>query len=883
MAVNVETYFHPQQWKKHEAFSKIKSEIHICATKNMAEGIKERYRNDDDKEFQYIFTIHQIINKIFQNWHKPERSLEQYLSLSRIISSIPGSQNLKDAFRNNTSELLDTIRFLVFCGVQPESLKKVSGLTKKEEFFFNVWYMLEKQDSIYDDFRRLLRGQWKVNTIHQHLNAILQRRFKREEDICLEIPEFKQKIILHGFYFITPEQQVFLKLLERAGFELVFFQFYDGRFPKTFDFSKAFISQRFGWTDQWNIPEREKTQETIASRFLQSFEEGTHDSWREERKVIAYESFFDFLHNVIMKHYPVGNQNKEDNNGAQIIATNADILNEMLVQYYPERFAESRNFLNYPVGQFIVKIHDMLQGKRLILNVEILMVCFSSGWLTDKRTNQNARDYTFDLEQLLPFFSDCVFSDEWLQRIEDLLTQYNNILPLFESEGDNRVVESIRSPFSKLGHLSLKKERVEQILSFFLLLQEMAENLFDFSNNGASIHEHFQRLSRLMKEHNPVANNVLLQKEEKELIQKINKKISLIDDTHQFLYQDIGKAIQFYLSGKFSDEEDFFIKPFIEVDGEAFKQHKRKVYLTGLDEQGLPLSEFTIPWPLQEQTFSSMANIHQVLEMNELRNNSVKAISRYLLFITLEFLWDGEMELSWIRNFLDRENLQPAVYVQYLNMDVEPHKFQMKQGEISPFNNFDFSTYKTDEIAIKNAIEELKYEDILAEYELCPRRFYFGYVLGRYPVFSDEFIYQFIFSEIIRVVKRYTRDTDEVVIEMVSELFPQWTTYQKENMATASLGFVKKSRDKRDQLVGNITISEMRKNFQFPGLTMKRRTEIYEAVSSKKEKMIEEIQEQNTAISTIMEAKPDYHCRYCPFLDLCPDGNYAVDGNGKNK
>ena len=65
--------------------------------------------------------------------------------------------------------------------------------------------------------------------------------------------------------------------------------------------------------------------------------------------MIAYDSFFDFLHQVIIKHYPIGvKRNLQEKKDFELVATNADILNELLVQYYPEDFADKRNFLNYP-------------------------------------------------------------------------------------------------------------------------------------------------------------------------------------------------------------------------------------------------------------------------------------------------------------------------------------------------------------------------------------------------------------------------------------------------------------------------------------------------------------------------------------------------------
>lgn len=78
-----------------------------------------------------------------------------------------------------------------------------------------------------------------------------------------------------------------------------------------------------------------------------------------KKEVIRYNTFFEFLNDVIIPNYPIGEtEDDKDKNKdkVQIIATNADMLNEILVQYYPNKFAERRNFLQYPIGQFISKI-----------------------------------------------------------------------------------------------------------------------------------------------------------------------------------------------------------------------------------------------------------------------------------------------------------------------------------------------------------------------------------------------------------------------------------------------------------------------------------------------------------------------------------------------
>lgn len=226
---------------------------------------------------------------------------------------------------------------------------------------------------------------------------------------------------------------------------------------------------------------------------------------------------------MIVNHFPIGSRNNKRKD-VEIIATNADILNQILSQYYPEKFAGRRNSLNYPVGQFILKLHEMYHDGELILNVDILMGVFSSDWLSDKKTGENARDYTSDLQGFYLFFNGCEFVDDWLERMDALIDQYEKLLPLFEKEGNSRVVESVRSPFSRIGYLSFDKNRAQQIRRFFLPLKDMATNLFDTSEDGETINIHFQRLENLMRKNNPI-DRALLKKKKKRLYGDCSKNI----------------------------------------------------------------------------------------------------------------------------------------------------------------------------------------------------------------------------------------------------------------------------------------------------------------------------------------------------------------------
>src|SRR5699024_6822053 len=149
--------------------------------------------------------------------------------------------------------------------------------------------------------------------------------------------------------------------------------------------------------------------------------------------------------------------------------------------------------------------------------------------------------------------------------------------------------------------------------------------------------------------------------------------------------------------------------------------------------------------------------------------------------------------------------------------------------------------------------------------------------LNRYPVFEDEFIHQFIYSQVIKTVKMSTNFNDNEVITMVGEAFPQWTKFKKENQARKTLSYRWKKVPRSS--VEGIKISQLRTNFQFPGWRDVDRDSNYKEVISKKSSILEKIEKPENHL-IIPEAKPGKYCRYCPYLDYCKDGLYPVDGGG---
>lgn len=843
--VKVYTYTDPKNWVYHPEFHSMKNAVHICATSNMCKGILHAYGD----KFASVMTVRKYLQKVFKDWYSPEKKVQQYLSFSKSLRDLNFTNPLlKQAFRKNNEELLNSIRMLVQAGVRPEDFNLVKGMTEKEKEFQRVWQNYELIDQSLNNHREILLNCDRYGEI------IEQAVEKKLEGLV---------IYLHGFYFITPEQQIFFKFLQRQGLELRFFQYYNPRFPNTFDFIRNFINEDFQWSSNWEIPHSQENgkQEIIAEQFLEAYEARVGQKFDSKYKIINYNTFFDFLQSVIIPSYPLDEEFKVKKN-VKIFATNAEEINELLQMYYPSLDKKNRSFLSHPLGRFLMNIHKVYQDCNMCLTGDLLSELFSSGWLVDERTFEKATDYTYDLQQILPYFDGCHLLDEWLERIKVLLIQKQEIEHKFKSASSSRKDRSISSPFNKLSYYSIETERVSQIKDFIVGIRLLVDDLFIPSEETNTIDDHFKRLIRMMQRRK--TSSAFTDDIEKNLIDELLNRLNHIDDTSEFLYEDIQPALFLYLNGKFDDsgsKEQKIITDFLELDGEIFKENDEVVYFTGLDEHSLPLGQIDLPWPLQLSAFEQLSEQHLALQLHLNRNASVKENSRFLFYIALNFIPQKNLKLSWISNMLDRQDLNAALYTRQLHMDVRPYVNGQLENEEGSHMEIELEDIKEDEL--QEAWKSLNAPGMLAEYQLCPKRFYYSYIADEYPVFNDDFQHGFIFSEIYKLAAGVENRGIKEVLNEVGHLFPQWKRYKKESIAHDSHDFRYKFEINQSQ--------KMLYNQYFPGLKDKDKKPLFEhdvshikAILLSKEK-------------TTLESKPGYNCRFCPHRNYCVDVQYSVD------
>ncbi|MGL4403507.1 MAG: hypothetical protein ACRCTS_07295, partial [Fusobacteriaceae bacterium] len=375
----------------------------------------------------------------------------------------------------------------------------------------------------------------------------------------------------------------------------------------------------------------------------------------------------------------------------------------------------------------------------------------------------------------------------------DILTSiHEEIINDYLSSEEDRVIKGIETPFSKFAYLDMPKQRVGEVLFFVEKIKELAENLFAKDKKSKIIKNHFDKMREILEKMSSVIEEETVLSEEKEILKELLNKMESIDSESEALIGDLTQAISLYLSGGFSVEDDIFVKNFRDMDGETFIPDIRR-FITCLDKDSFPIPEPKLPWPLSEKSYRNLSEGYPQLKYTLYRKESIKPISRYLFYNMLEFLNPNLTEMSWIESILDRKDLKENMYSAQLGMKkISKEKNETNQGKEAKTREIGLNS---DNSTLKESLKKLNsHEDPKAEYKVCHRRFYYGYILNSYPVFSDQFHHKFLFGHLVKLLYNgipsgNVMESDrKTIFENLSPIFPQWNGYQKNMMVYQNTG-----------------------------------------------------------------------------------------------
>lgn len=812
--------------------------------------------NDENFEVTEFQTFAKAIDEV---WNSDQSKFTEMILLSEFMRGKLDSAGEDEKLRNwlvgcmrNMDSMLSAIILLEQTEVTPKDLNP--GKDRNLALFVEAWENLIEKDSIIAGFRTRMgelseKAAWKI---------VFKKAFNMDsiDDV--------DTVVFHGFYYITPHQERVMRLLEQAGFNLIFLIPYDERYPYVYEiWDNTYLEERgYEPKSKWHI------EKSLAEDAYGEIFEGRPAHITNKLEIKEYASIMEFVDDV--KHI------KEK--GFSIYSADFKSANQILKDYFPEAYGD-RKILSYPIGQFISTLNRMWDEDTQTISIEEneLIECFSSGWLAVDGVS--GKQYMQDLMYVLPFFNGCHTIEEWEKRIKLFREIEESVIAPFEMDMDpdiavSRWQEAIGSPLKNFSMFAVPSEKIDIILRLINQLLEMARELFG-KNELIRVQDHIRTLDLILKKHELSQE---LYTEERELVKDIFETLSGDNSFDALCHpSDIARALELFISGRYEEGEIQtnrvgLVYPLYFVDAACVK-NKSKVHLCMSDVDTLPGGDKDYIWPLtgkkMKEVYAStkneyILNLIQIMEATTLCN-------RYFTYCALK---NKEVTISWIST-MGEKMLAPSPYIKLLmevtGTDIIPaarNAITFKRVAESPNSLGRIEEYDNEK-APASMIKEAR-----MDYALCPMKYVLGYVVEKFPTYQSDFQMNYAINAFISAIYNLMKDSGmkvDQVYEAVIALFPNLRKVEKRQV----YDYISYDRRENDMDYGNRTecggrfYTDERLKIHYPNQDVREKTLVkYGKLSTP---------DGRKGINMYEQVDVPDACIFCQHVSYCRNAIYAGD------
>lgn len=812
--------------------------------------------NDENFKVTEFQTFAKAIDEV---WNSDQSKFTEMILLSEFmrgkLDSAGGDEKLRNwlvGCMRNMDSMLSAIILLEQTEVTPKDLNP--GKDRNLALFVEAWENLIEKDSIIAGFRTRMgelseKAAWKI---------VFKKAFNMDsiDDV--------DTVVFHGFYYITPHQERVMRLLEQAGFNLIFLIPYDERYPYVYEiWDNTYLEERgYEPKSKWHI------EKSLAEDAYGEIFEGRPAHITNKLEIKEYASIMEFVDDV--KHI------KEK--GFSIYSADFKSANQILKDYFPEAYGD-RKILSYPIGQFISTLNRMWDEDTQTISIEEneLIECFSSGWLAVDGVS--GKQYMQDLMYVLPFFNGCHTIEEWEKRIKLFREIEESVIAPFEMDMDpdiavSRWQEAIGSPLKNFSMFAVPSEKIDIILRLINQLLEMARELFG-KNELIRVQDHIRTLDLILKKHELSQE---LYTEERELVKDIFETLSGDNSFDALCHpSDIARALELFISGRYEEGEIQtnrvgLVYPLYFVDAACVK-NKSKVHLCMSDVDTLPGGDKDYIWPLtgkkMKEVYAStkneyILNLIQIMEATTLCN-------RYFTYCALK---NKEVTISWIST-MGEKMLAPSPYIKLLmevtGTDIIPaarNAITFKRVAESPNSLGRIEKYDNEK-APASMIKEAR-----MDYALCPMKYVLGYVVEKFPTYQSDFQMNYAINAFISAIYNLMKDSGmkvDQVYEAVIALFPNLRKVEKRQV----YDYISYDRRENDMDYGNRTecggrfYTDERLKIHYPNQDVREKTLVkYGKLSTP---------DGRKGINMYEQVDVPDACIFCQHVSYCRNAIYAGD------
>lgn len=780
MGIKIYSYKDPFYINKYSFWKEVKDAPHLCVSQTLVQGLIKKYNRN---EFNYLFCIDTVIEKLYEDWFKnTETRIKQYIKISEQISNIQ-DEKIKRSFKFNQNKVLDAIRMIKELDLD---LNIDEGrLTKEQRIFINdILKNVEREDcfTIVDKSKTI-----KKRDILKVFNSLIKKdieelevryeetgskKIKEDKDYLEKVKSRENnldKIVIHGVHRFDSRLFYFIKSIENLGIDIIFLINYDDEYKRIYE----------TWDSVYKWTNKEITTEDISiegepqdigiaiGKVLEGELKDVNECYLNLYKINVFDNLTSFSNSICKEYDEVLKKSKKRlkegellqanetlrNMSKQYYATNNKYINDVLKTYYPDQFGE-KNFLSYPIGQFILSIYNMWDSKKnkLKINDQAIRECLIPIFNNTEKDSSIIEIY----DKVKIYFKNKEYIDEaiiLLKKLKSSISQINR----------NDEYKNLK----KLSFYTVTEEDVSCLINTFVGLREIANVIFGETVNRDKISysKHYKKLLDIIT--SKIGSSDDISKKEKEFIEEISEKLSTIDDEEIVgSIEDINQTLHFYLNTQSKDEHlKWIVRNFEQVDGGVLlsEDNSNKIYHYCFvsDKMMNPSINELLPWPININMLEKLNVDNKYLDAVVTSLKEYKNFLRYSLFYACIFC-RSDVEISYVKDCGGEE--EQSLYFILEILGIKKEKDNLDDNDKVGFREKRVNISKK----LDNFINPSRVE--LEKAEICTYRYLLDHVIDETMYFSNEYqikyyIIVMLFSEVVS--KLSTIDSSKVKEDII--------------------------------------------------------------------------------------------------------------------
>jgi len=709
--------------------------------------------------------------------------------LRSFIRTRPSDQSPAAVLVRGRRQFEAATRLLIASGFVPDDVRPT---TATERLAVAAWRVLEATIPQVTVPRRAL---WEGDP------SSMTRELRELVDGIFGAGNVRLTLVHHGFYFFTPQQWRFFRVIEECGVaDQLFLVHHDGDLP-VFDVWSSFFDGR------WNLPDpvttripghvRSKAAVAVAGalrgRRVEPGDLATSLAIREGRSPAELVRLWRDTDDHDTR------DGRKINKRGQRFAANSDEVVRFVQRLWGAGAEEDIDLAQLPVGAFLLTLHAALHvddfGRVSVrLTQEQLGTIARTGFVAvDEYGTSDA--FLAALDRARPFFRHCRSAAEWragARELEALVTEAGQIQRSRVASPDlDRISAASSGYLTVVPWVDLTAEEARAVRSTIESLVELLEHLA--SKSRVTWNSHWavveERLRQGMKGVSP---------DERRMIDERMSEVSIgldgeihLDGIIDAVSMVLGRSVEFDNSDDMADVEAAAVSEPRAIDALGFTGAEGAFHLANLADRAFPAKIGGIGWPFRPENVGG--GPIEAREILALRSNAGTLSSLYLFWLALDAATDNSpITLSWISQ-MGTESRAPSPFISLIArpQGMDPALADAIGGipirEVSPADQITTEVdpltpvaSTDDQETLKRAIARLPRKAAAAALG-CPRRFALQWALGDSAAFNAEHHWLMAYGNVVGALEEDGCLTAEAARQFADRIWSNFTDGERES------------------------------------------------------------------------------------------------------